>query len=298
MLFRISTTNRVTRTFEPVGDINGDGFIDLILSVDNEFFSEDEEDDFVEANFFVNIYSGQDGTVLRTLDVPEELNPGGEAFFTNSDIANLGDVNNDGFDDIAIRVSGLEIPDSVNPTGVLIYSVVDGSVIYSISAEVNTNEEFSLFAASIESAGDQNGDGITDLLIYSNADFGVDDFLSLYSGIDGVLIRTYSSIEREGEFSRLVYNSNSTFDSAGDVDGDGFDDTVVFVDGVLSTSNFSSTRRYGLLIHSGFDGSLLYEINDDVLRTNNRSVASLGDCLLYTSPSPRDQRGSRMPSSA
>ena len=23
-----------------------------------------------------------------------------------------------------------------------------------------------------------------------------------------------------------------------------------------------------------------------------------GDCLLYTSPSPRDQRGSRMPSSA
>ena len=25
---------------------------------------------------------------------------------------------------------------------------------------------------------------------------------------------------------------------------------------------------------------------------------SLGGCLLYTSPSPRDQRGSRMPSSA
>ena len=25
---------------------------------------------------------------------------------------------------------------------------------------------------------------------------------------------------------------------------------------------------------------------------------ALGDCLLYTSPSPRDQRGSRMPSSA
>ena len=26
--------------------------------------------------------------------------------------------------------------------------------------------------------------------------------------------------------------------------------------------------------------------------------ALMGDCLLYTSPSPRDQRGSRMPSSA
>ena len=28
------------------------------------------------------------------------------------------------------------------------------------------------------------------------------------------------------------------------------------------------------------------------------AAAQLGDCLLYTSPSPRDQRGSRMPSSA
>ena len=29
-----------------------------------------------------------------------------------------------------------------------------------------------------------------------------------------------------------------------------------------------------------------------------RNVAKAQDCLLYTSPSPRDQRGSRMPSSA
>ena len=28
------------------------------------------------------------------------------------------------------------------------------------------------------------------------------------------------------------------------------------------------------------------------------NVASISSCLLYTSPSPRDQRGSRMPSSA
>ena len=30
----------------------------------------------------------------------------------------------------------------------------------------------------------------------------------------------------------------------------------------------------------------------------NPTDAVLRDCLLYTSPSPRDQRGSRMPSSA
>ena len=31
---------------------------------------------------------------------------------------------------------------------------------------------------------------------------------------------------------------------------------------------------------------------------NNPKISQLRDCLLYTSPSPRDQRGSRMPSSA
>ena len=31
---------------------------------------------------------------------------------------------------------------------------------------------------------------------------------------------------------------------------------------------------------------------------NNWTATTYGTCLLYTSPSPRDQRGSRMPSSA
>ena len=33
-------------------------------------------------------------------------------------------------------------------------------------------------------------------------------------------------------------------------------------------------------------------------RIESEHVARVYDCLLYTSPSPRDQRGSRMPSSA
>ena len=42
------------------------------------------------------------------------------------------------------------------------------------------------------------------------------------------------------------------------------------------------------------------ENNDDaLLDAYSRTVTKVArDCLLYTSPSPRDQRGSRMPSSA
>ena len=40
------------------------------------------------------------------------------------------------------------------------------------------------------------------------------------------------------------------------------------------------------------------ELNDDALADYLVVVHKSQACLLYTSPSPRDQRGSRMPSSA
>ena len=51
-------------------------------------------------------------------------------------------------------------------------------------------------------------------------------------------------------------------------------------------------RGIGLMIAAGFvaNGARVY--------IASRSKDACEACLLYTSPSPRDQRGSRMPSSA
>ena len=48
------------------------------------------------------------------------------------------------------------------------------------------------------------------------------------------------------------------------------------------------------------DYSYAYQLPNDYLRIISAGAGSKGRgfCLLYTSPSPRDQRGSRMPSSA
>ena len=48
-------------------------------------------------------------------------------------------------------------------------------------------------------------------------------------------------------------------------------------------------------IHLTQAGSHRFEFINDIL---NGSDDGVSNCLLYTSPSPRDQRGSRMPSSA
>ena len=53
----------------------------------------------------------------------------------------------------------------------------------------------------------------------------------------------------------------------------------------------------GWLARRFFHEKHLLERRSDEKR-RARIPAQLRDCLLYTSPSPRDQRGSRMPSSA
>ena len=76
-------------------------------------------------------------------------------------------------------------------------------------------------------------------------------------------------------------------------------DTFPYVNGGLFSGNkevpkFSRIAR-SYLLHAG---SLNWkEINPDIFGSMIQAVTD-DSCLLYTSPSPRDQRGSRMPSSA
>ena len=50
--------------------------------------------------------------------------------------------------------------------------------------------------------------------------------------------------------------------------------------------------------HEVIDSSPLIPANDDTLLFTNAGMVQFKDCLLYTSPSPRDRTRSRMPSSA
>ena len=57
--------------------------------------------------------------------------------------------------------------------------------------------------------------------------------------------------------------------------------------------NFSKERKMELILPC-----LYSELNGDALPKIVSEIAQTNYCLLYTSPSPRDKRQSRMPSSA
>ena len=136
----------------------------------------------------------------------------------------------------------------------------------------------------VSGAGDVNGDGLADLIVQGTTTGGT----QVLSGSDGSIIHVFD----------FVFVNTGSVSGAGDVNGDGFDDLI------LGTPGLSNGTNSTVQVFSGSDGSIIHDF--DVVLGSGGSVSGAGDvngdgfadCLLYTSPSPRDLSTSRMPSSA
>ena len=79
-------------------------------------------------------------------------------------------------------------------------------------------------------------------------------------------------------FGGVAYGDNSFNETFG---------AIVNPNGFLTAQGWGTANDFHTTTAGTSEGWLIQEI-----------VLTAGTCLLYTSPSPRDQRGSRMPSSA
>jgi Ca2+-binding RTX toxin-like protein len=230
------------------GDFNGDGITDLALN------------DTHATRPTGYVLFGSSGGFSSTFNLWDLNGQNGFTFTSNSvddvggvnPIANLGDVNGDGIADLAI---GARLSNSNDGTTFVVFGSNGGfSANVDLSALDGSNG-FRLHGGTgdqagntVAGAGDINGDGIADIIIGAS---GVQKAYVVFgqSGSSGADVDLTSLDGNNGFAITSVYPAVG---SAGDMNGDGFDDIIV-----SNANNTAEGRAYVLFGHSdGFAATI------------------------------------------
>ena len=205
----------------PAGDVNGDGFSDVLVG--SYAFDHGQKD---EGSVFV-WYGRASGTNTD----PRELNGYEDYCSFGQSVASAGDVNGDGFSDIIIGASGFDSGQPNSGAAYIYYGSLQG-----INPNTVTKIEHvagsRLLGYSVAGAGDVNGDGYDDVIIGDMSYFVAWDpqkglmegaALVYYGSPQGIKLNIFSVIKT----NQTVSSFGWAVSSAGDVNGDGFDDVLV-----------------------------------------------------------------------
>jgi hypothetical protein len=158
-------------------------------------------------------------------------------------VSSAGDFNGDGFDDLLIA-SSPRFPTVAEKSCYVIFGSAENTAIPGESTALNgrngfqiTSAEFGYFGHSVESAGDVNGDGLDDIIIGAYRAPGT---LAQSSGVTYVVFGqaggfpaalAVEALDGRNGFALLGgaarHYSAASVSSAGDVNGDGFDDVII-----------------------------------------------------------------------
>ncbi len=201
---------------QQVGDVNGDGLIDLMIILEGEQTYQRSA-----AVLFANALNSYPDLPLNEnliTDTSEVLTHGFIINDVGTDIGGVGDINNDGFDDLSLLSSGyFAVPTRFVLAGAADFSARIGtSDIASLQVLVNLPVN-----ATLVNAGDISGDGIEDLFVTAPNDvrgaviYGANNLDITYS--------TRQALQDESVFPGCADNFCSMA-AIGDFDGDGMAD--------------------------------------------------------------------------
>ena len=237
---------RLGASVSSAGDVNGDGFDDVIVST--------------YGVGTVSVYSGMDGSELH------QWNGTGTGDWFGISVSGAGDVNADNFDDVIVGAWYADPGGISNAGSAFVYSGADGSLLHRLDGVGS----YDRIGYSVSGAGDVNRDGYYDVIVGApyagHGSTGDAGSAMVYSGLDGTLLYQWDGQLTGEELGHSVSD-------AGDVNQDGFDDFLI---GALAggQSNGWAGTAY---VYSGMDGALLYQWEGVLGDRYGSHVSSAGD---------------------
>jgi hypothetical protein len=204
------------------GDVNGDGYDDLIIG---------------EA--LLSAGTGQAHLVLGPVTGDVNVNSAADATFvgeryddwTGWSVASAGDVNGDGYDDVLVGAYGDYDGGYYAGAADLVLGPVTGRFELSAADAKFIGEDGSDLAGySVASAGDVNGDGYSDILVGAPSYDGGSRYrygaaYLILGPVTGDVDLSSANAKFVGE--NVEGDAAASVASAGDVNGDGYDDLLV-----------------------------------------------------------------------
>jgi len=252
--------DRFGHSIANAGDINSDGFDDIIISAPNDDWSG-------PGSGCVRVFSGFDGSLIHLIRGNNPWDLFGWSLTT------IGDIDNDGIADFAVGAPRSDF--NGNESGyVTAFSGISGSPIFSWYGQ---NQD--ALGYSLALVGDCNGDGGPDLVIGAMNDFAhltqKNGYAEVYSltGRHQLLHR----FDQESQFDAF----GSSVAGPGDLNGDGYDDIMVGSPSASANNGSTQIAAGSARIFSGLSGVPLYRLEGD--STNDRlgsSLCGIGDLNL------------------
>jgi Ca2+-binding RTX toxin-like protein len=229
------------RSVASAGDINGDGFDDLIIGAPG---GDNGGDRAGEAYVIFGKASGLANIDLTNLAVAQGFIIQGAATFefAGRSVASAGDVNGDGIDDFIIGAPFRVIGSVDTGEGYVIFGKASGLVNIDLSNltaaqgfVIRGDTHYDAVGASVAFAGDVNGDGFDDIIIGArdgnNGGNYAGEAYVIFGGASGLANIDLTNLTAAQGFiiqgDAASDNAGISAATAGDVNGDGIDDLII-----------------------------------------------------------------------
>ena len=284
VIYGAGAPDRSDKSVSSAGDVNGDGFDDLIVGAPMADAAGDAKryagESYVifgtDAGFGASIdlatLTAAQGFVIYGADVGD---------FSGNSVSSAGDVNGDGFDDLIVGAYSADTAGNAKSYAGESYVIFGTDTGFGASLDLATltpEQGFVIYGAdagdysgfSVSSAGDVNGDGFDDLIVgalLADAAGNMKD----RAGESYVIFGTDTGFGASIDLAALtaaqgfvIYGadaddfSGTSVSAAGDVNGDGFDDLIVGAPLADAAGNMKDRAGESYLIYGGdFTGDVV-----------------------------------------